>query len=358
MLLPYVAKVSAGLTLLFATVAAATAADVVGPGSTAPNLQVKRWLKGKPVSKIEANKTYVVEFWATWCGPCIESIPHVTELAKKNKDVTFIGVGIWEEDEGDKLNKFVVGMGDKMAYNVAYSGNKDGMAASWMEAAAQNGIPTAFIVKDLKIMWIGHPMEMDKPLAEVKAGTFNLAAFKKGFDKEAAANRVQMAANKEYSDAVKLYDDGKPDEAKQALAKVVAKYPNLTASAERVRYGWLADEDPAAWETKTKAMLDSGKDEDMQMVASFALRCAQKTAGAEKARTAMGMVLKADKKNDYTLLMYARTIYLKLGDNKEALEVTNKMIELLPTSPMKDNAQLKEALLKGKAELEAKLKKI
>ena len=59
----------------------------------------------------------------------------------------------WEDEEGDKLPKFVGRMGKKMDYNVGYSGNQDGMAASWMEAAAQNGIPTAFIVKDRKIMW-------------------------------------------------------------------------------------------------------------------------------------------------------------------------------------------------------------
>jgi thiol-disulfide isomerase/thioredoxin len=347
----------AGITLMVLAGSAAYAADEVGPGSPAPKLQIKKWLKGTPVTEIEANKIYVVEFWATWCGPCIQSIPHVTELAKKNKDVTFIGVGIWEDEEGDNLTKFVKQMGDKMDYNVAYSGNKDGMAATWMDAASQNGIPTAFIIQNQKIVWIGHPMNLDKPLEQVKSGAFDLPAFKTAFEKEAAANREQMAINKEFNEIGKLYSDGKRDEAKKALGAFTAKYPKYAQSAERMQYNWLADEDPAGWETKTKALLESGKPEAMQQVASFALSRAQKPTEADKARTAIGMVMKANTKDDYTLLLYARTIYLKLGDTKEALAVTNKMLEIFPTSPAKNNLEAKEALLKSKAELEAKLQK-
>ena len=52
-------------------------------------------------------------------------------------------------------------MGDKMAYRLAHSGNKVGMAASWLKAASQDGIPTAFLVKGGVVRWIGHPNELD-----------------------------------------------------------------------------------------------------------------------------------------------------------------------------------------------------
>ena len=67
-------------------------------------------------------------------------------------------------------------MGDKMAYRLAHSGNKVGMAASWLKAASQDGIPTAFLVKGGVVRWIGHPNELDKPLADLAAGTFDVAA--------------------------------------------------------------------------------------------------------------------------------------------------------------------------------------
>ena len=47
------------------------------------------------------------------------------------------------------------------------------MAKTWMDAAEENGIPTAFIIHDGKIAWIGHPMEMDEPLAKITAGDWD-----------------------------------------------------------------------------------------------------------------------------------------------------------------------------------------
>src|SRR5262249_46496067 len=77
-------------------------------------------------------------------------------------------------------------MGDKMDYSVALdrvpeNGNpNDGaMARTWMRAAEENGIPAAFVVKDGTIAWIGHPMELDEPLAKITAGDWDPKAVAK-----------------------------------------------------------------------------------------------------------------------------------------------------------------------------------
>lgn len=156
------------------------AAQSLGIGDPAPKLTVQEFVKGTPVTQFKPGNVYVVEFWATWCGPCKVSIPHLTELAKTYKDVTFVGVSVWETDQS-KVKPFVAEMGDKMNYRVALDvvppgakGSQGAMAQNWMTAAGENGIPSAFIVgRDSKIAWIGHPMAMDKPLKEVVAGTWN-----------------------------------------------------------------------------------------------------------------------------------------------------------------------------------------
>src|SRR5262245_3831572 len=97
---------------------AAHADDIMNIGDAPPPLAVSSFVKGDKIDSFEHDKTYVVEFWATWCGPCRGSIPHLTELAHKYKDVQFIGVDVWEH-EVDKVQPFVDEMGDKMDYCVA-----------------------------------------------------------------------------------------------------------------------------------------------------------------------------------------------------------------------------------------------
>lgn len=157
----------------------------LAPGSKAPEFKVSGWAKGEKLTKFEPNKIYVVEFWATWCGPCKQSIPHLTELAKQYKDkVRFTGVSIWEngDDIPGQVKKFVDGYGDKMGYNVAYD-TTTYMSDSWMEGAKRNGIPSAFILKGDQIMWIGHPMEMEESLKQIVDGTYDLTAATKEYNK-------------------------------------------------------------------------------------------------------------------------------------------------------------------------------
>ena len=155
------------------TPAGDTGSGRLAVGSKAPALSVDEIIKGKPVDGLQEGTAYVVEFWATWCGPCIKSIPHLTKLQKKHKNIVVLGVAGSERSGKEPLEAFVKKQGSKMAYTVAYDSDRS-MSAAWMMPAGQNGIPCAFIV-DTKgmISWIGNPHDkaFDAEVAKVAKGS-------------------------------------------------------------------------------------------------------------------------------------------------------------------------------------------
>jgi thiol-disulfide isomerase/thioredoxin len=164
----------------------AAAKPALDVGDAAPMLEVKEFIKGEPVKQFEKGKVYVVECWATWCGPCRESIPHLTELQKKYKDVTFIGVVVLEEDQ-KVVAPFVKEMGDKMGYRVALDAVPEGedrhcgkVVQNWMFPSGQLTIPTSFIIDgEGRIAWKGQPKELEEPLKRVLAAKGKASAEKK-----------------------------------------------------------------------------------------------------------------------------------------------------------------------------------
>ena len=160
--------------LLGALAVATPAAQAAKIGDPAAPLHVAQWIKNGPVDLATGkDKTvYVVEFWATWCGPCLQSIPHLTELQAKFKDQGVVVIGISDEKPKD-VQPFVKKMGGKMEYTVGLDDNNQTDKA-YMGAYHQNGIPTAFVIdKTGAVVWVGHPAgDLNKVIQQVLAGTF------------------------------------------------------------------------------------------------------------------------------------------------------------------------------------------
>jgi thiol-disulfide isomerase/thioredoxin len=234
-------------------------------GDLAPKLATQEFVKGQPVKEFARGKFYVVEFWATWCAPCSESIPHLTKLQKEDKDVTFIGVSI--DDDTAAVKPFVDKMGDKMDYRVAIDAHDGGnglMAQSWLAASGQEGIPAAFVVNgDGHIAWIGHPGDIEEPLAQIIAGKWDLVAkateYKKAVAHARAIAQLQaqlgsLLKTKKTTEALNLLDDASKkmelnDELTLTQLALVAGPENNSARALAIAkplYEKAAKEDDAA----------------------------------------------------------------------------------------------------------------
>jgi thiol-disulfide isomerase/thioredoxin len=145
-------------------------------GDAPPQLKVSKWLQGAAVRTFDPGKTYVVEFWATWCGPCIMMMPHLGELQAEYKDkgVTIIGYSAKDpRNTAEKVAEFVAKRGPKLGYTFAYGDNRDTYEA-WMTAAHQEGIPCSFVISPKgKIAYIGHPLFLGIVLPKVVDGSWN-----------------------------------------------------------------------------------------------------------------------------------------------------------------------------------------
>ncbi|MEX2243524.1 MAG: redoxin domain-containing protein [Fimbriimonadaceae bacterium] len=156
----------------------------------APPLRFGAAIKGSPVQAFSKSRVTVVEFWATWCKPCIQIMPHLSELwAKYKGSADFVSVSVMEDDPS-KVKPFVKSMGDKMAYPVVIDKldgeGKGYMYTNWLLAAKQEAIPVAFIVdKEANIAWIGHPSQLEAVLLKVIDGSWDARAYKLRFEAQA-----------------------------------------------------------------------------------------------------------------------------------------------------------------------------
>lgn len=249
----------------------------LGIGDPAPPISVKQWIKGGPVDLASGNgkNIYVIEFWATWCGPCREAIPHMTDLQKKYRDRGVVVVGL--TDEAPSLVKtFVQKMGDKMDYAVGIDEREKAFKA-YMVPFDQDGIPHAFIVdKDGRLVWHGHPLgALDKALEELTTGKFNLEIARKN-DRltkmqlqyielvNAPATRAKAA---ELGDTI-VTELGNNTGGLNAFAwriltdrRVKHRDAALAVKAARRAYELGGAKDPSVVDTYARALFDSGQKE-------------------------------------------------------------------------------------------------
>ncbi len=324
-------------------------AEGLGIGDAAPKLAVKEFVKGDPVKGLEKGKTYVVEFWATWCPPCRTSIPHLTELQKKYKDIVFIGVSVSERSPDD-VKPFVEKMGDKMDYRVALDDNGT-MAKTWMAAAEQSGIPTAFVINgEGKIAWIGHPMSMEKPLDQIAKGKWDLAvAAREQKEQKEVVRKLRELQQK----LIKAQRSGDAKEMIAVVDQAIADDPKLEARIGMLKFQALvkdtdsADKALAYGKRLVDTVLADSADGLNAVAWSVVDPAAKSKPDAKLVKLALQAAQRADElamgKNAGIADTLAKA-YFDSGDAAKAVETQERAVKLAEGTPQGKDPELARRL--------------
>lgn len=346
----------AALGVVLAALNAQAATPTLKVGDAAPKLQTGKWVQGEPVKSFENGKGYIVEFWATWCGPCRVSIPHLNEIHNKYKDkgLVVIGQDCWERDES-LVEPFIKKMGEKMTYRVALD-DKDGsergrMAETWMAAAGRNGIPSAFLVDTKgKLAWIGHPMQLkDRVIEDVLAGTYDI-------QKAAEAAALQQKNESKIQSAYKALNQNmrakKWDEAEAKLAELEKLMPEDDRdSLDSVRLNLLFGKEDYQPAYKLATKLSDSKPGDAQLQNQLAWQIATDPAIKERdlklAARCAERAKEASKGQDAAILDTVARVKFMQGEKQEAVALQKQAVALADGNMKEQMQQTLESYQRG-----------
>lgn len=158
-------KLQLTLALILSLFVISTAQSPITVGEKCPPIHITDWIQNSPKDKQLENKIVIIDFWATWCGPCIKAVPHFNELVKEFKDEEQLIFLSMTYEPPMKIKRTL----ERIEFQSAVVTDQDNQT---QEAFGIGEIPYTLIIKaDGTLAWKGHPESL-KPamIREVLAG--------------------------------------------------------------------------------------------------------------------------------------------------------------------------------------------
>lgn len=221
---------------LLLSVLCAGALNAAAVGSPAPEFGGKQFLNlpatmSSPVTLASLRgRVVVIDFWATWCGPCVASIPHLIDLHNKYADQGLVIIGHTDGSSTD-LEAFI--KAKNMPYLIS-------VGADIGDAYGVSGIPHVFVIDpDGKVAWEGHPASMQESVITTALKNVRLSAspaprFAKPASAEKVARAEQGIATGKVGAGVKVLEKLAEDKDAGTAASAKASLDAITAWKTKV----------------------------------------------------------------------------------------------------------------------------
>jgi thiol-disulfide isomerase/thioredoxin len=125
---------------------------------------ISAYLLNEPVDKNFTSKFKVLEFWATWCRPCLKAVPHLNKLQRKYKDSNIVFLSFTYEKPGKATEAF-----KKVKFEtiVVTDTTKTTHRKLRIEFNGTMPLPRTVLINDEnKIVWYGSPEKLTPKMLE------------------------------------------------------------------------------------------------------------------------------------------------------------------------------------------------
>lgn len=197
-------------------------------GTPAPPI-LAEWLRGEPIDPATSKSIVVVDLFASWCGPCMDTIDDLDALQRRYADHGVRVVALAVRDGREPIERFLAGRGRDHAYALAFDATGESF-----DAWRSNALPTTYVVgPDGAIEAVTHPTVLDWDVASLLLGRTRAKARGSEFYETARSAREA----KDWVELERLADECLRTEATSLpawIAKVEAQ-PDPAASAAVAR---------------------------------------------------------------------------------------------------------------------------
>ena len=201
----------------------------------AREITIRNWVttSSYPLDSL-SGRPYLIEFWATWCRPCVDNLPLMEELYSKYNPKGLRIIGLSLDQDYDGLAKFVKTKNIK--YPIAVDKGTDARYGVY-------GIPAAVLVDAAGfIVWSGHPAQEDLEPAIIKVLKTSPQPVLEGIDiSEFKEIKLPLTEGNNFADVIaqlNTYSSGNDplkDKAKQIISTINSRIAETITFADSLQ---------------------------------------------------------------------------------------------------------------------------